>query len=357
MSKKVVYIVGAGATQAEADHKSGEPVNLLLYTMVKSNLPGIAQKALSKSQVGEKLDINGDVDIEKLMSLLSSTGAADNMKHVENLRKQYHKLLTDGMEEAGISSAPELAIGLMQFHKLKEIMKIESLKGFISLNHDNLLQVASQAVHKGINLGFKFLTEGQHFKQKLNAPLINQMHGAFNWRKELDISVINIVEDRTYSDKMLWIPPSVSKEAREYPFNKLLGIGYEMLKDCEIVRIVGCSLSQNDWNLISLLFDTQQRQRNVNGDCFKIELIISHDLGEKIIANYSYLRNMVPIGNLREGDFEAYKLPVAERPEISALDNPFKYWLRQKLVYHINTHGIKQVALTKELKKIIEELP
>ncbi|HLE17226.1 MAG TPA: hypothetical protein VI728_02965, partial [Syntrophales bacterium] len=148
------------------------------------------------------------------------------------------------------------------------------LLGVISLNHDHIFQVASKKVYSGVNLGFNF--KSNHFKfVNTDCPLLIHLHGAFNFRKDKPIKVLRLTSKTKYHQNMLWIPPTILKESKDYPFNKMMGLSYELISKCDVLRIIGCSLSQNDWNLISLIFSAQNNQYFFKSDCFKIELIMT----------------------------------------------------------------------------------
>jgi hypothetical protein len=257
--KKIVYIIGAGATQAEAAHV-GRQVNLLMKT--NDSGYGISQRVLNTALIGKKqirriLDIEEEADIEKLITLLTATGLIQNIEYAEILRRKYYNEIIKSLSDAGILYNPELAIALLQMHKNNKFLGREKLSGIISLNHDNLFQEASQTVHSYINLGFDFTADDFKPGDITQAPYLIQLHGSFSWRRSKTIRVVKIKSGSKYDQDMIWIPPSILKETKDYPFNKLTGLAYELLANCDILRIVGCSLSQNDWNLISLIFNAQ----------------------------------------------------------------------------------------------------
>ena len=90
-----------------------------------------------------------------------------------------------------------------------------------------------------------------------------------------------------------------------------------MLLECDELRIIGCSLSQNDWGLISLLFKTQQRTNNN----YEIHLITSQKTGEKIREKNGFLTNIKPLGEL-DGCQDLVEF---------GSDSPFEDWLRTKI--------------------------
>src|SRR5262249_17034848 len=155
---------------------------------------------------------------------------------------------------------------------------------------DGLLEVASQQVYGGVVLGFPY--QSTTFAPQANAPPIVQLHGSFSWRFGEPMRVEPIDKDFKYSDDATFIPPAVTKEAKNYPFNKLAGITHELLAaQCDVLRVVGASLTQNDWNVLSLLFNGQRQGKNQ----FRAELIMSNKGGQRLVEQCSYIRNMIPI--------------------------------------------------------------
>lgn len=353
--KNIVYIVGAGATQAEAAH-AGHHVNLL---MKNSDLGvGISERILDKASMGKKLirkilSIEEETDIEKLITLLSATGTVKNIEYAEILKKNYYQEIIGSINDVGILYNPELAIALLQMHTNKKFSGIENLVTIISLNHDNLFQEASQTVHSCINLGFDFFSTEFKPCDNIRAPYLIQLHGSFSWRRQKQIQVVKIKPESQYDPSMTWIPPSILKETKDYPFNKLTGLAYELLVDCDILRIVGCSLSQNDWNLLSLIFNAQNAQYIESKVCFKIELIMDIDNFDYFKKEISYLRNVIPISQLDDGDFSGYKIKKGERVRPSELDNPFEFWLKTKVNFHISEGQFDRGSIENPLKQII----
>lgn len=353
--KNVVYLVGAGATQAEADYQGGELVNLMMKDSERLG-PGISTRILRRANIDRDMEIQ-EADIEKLISLFSASGIEEYRALAEKLRGLYYKEILNTLSKAAIIETPELAIGLLDMHKNETFKNVENLTGIISLNHDNLFQIASQKIYDCVNLGFEF--DSNHFKYDENCtiPYIIQLHGSFNWRNSLPIEVLKLSSKSKYDKEILWIPPAILKETKDYPYNKLMALAYELLtKKCNILRIIGCSLSQNDWNLISLIFNAQYYQYHFidNKSCFKIELIMNHDTGESIRKDYSYFKNLTPIGYLKDGEFSAYKDKTRRSPRRSPeMENPFKYWLKTKAQYHIKRKEIDIDGMGEALRTII----
>lgn len=376
--KRVVYLLGAGATQAEVSYGGGKPVNLLMRDSEELG-SGVSSRIIKKARgIKELNDITkkfGDeIDIEKLISLLTNTGIEYYTKGAEELRKLYYDDIVEKLVNTEVLAEPALAVGLLEMHNSKPFNEnAEKLTGIISLNHDNLFQVASQKVHGCINLGFEFCSDTfEKEKGKKTVPLLIQPHGSFNWINAVPIKVVRLQPHSEYNN-ILWIPPAILKESKDYPYNKLIGLAYEVLsKQCDILRIIGCSLSQNDWNIVSLLFNAQYNQSYPNKKSFNIELIMDQDTGDRIKQEYSYLQNIVPIGYLTDGDFSPYKTRKEitgdkesreseegagykrKSPYGTELGNPFKYWLGEKASYHIQRGEIDLSGAGTTLRKILE---
>ena len=154
------------------------------------------------------------------------------------------------------------------------------------------------------------------------APPIIKLFGSFNWKSGERIKIVKCQRAKPPDRELLWIPPTIAKEATSYPFNKLMGKAYELLMlKCDILRVIGCSLSQNDWKVISLLFKTQC----IRGDkCFDIELIQGREAGEDTKQRLGYLRNVKTIAELG-GSFTDY-FDQEQEP-----DNPYEDWLRKTI--------------------------
>lgn len=342
--KQIVYLIGAGATQAEADHRGGGRVDLLMKDL--------SPKILQRANTDRTLTLKEEPDIEKLISLLTTTGIEEYRNEAEKLREAYYEVILENLSKVGILDKPELAIGLFEMHSNTLFKSIEILSGIISLNHDNLFQVAARKVHDCINLGFSFDESVFRRGSIKKVPRIIQLHGSFNWLNSLPIKVVELDPLNKYDKDMLWIPPSIIKESNDYPYNKLMGLAYELLlRKCDILRIIGCSLSQNDWNIISLLFNAQYKQFFHKKVCFKIQLIMPPEYCKEITEEISYLRNIMPIQHLTDGKFADYKKDKADW--VSEMNNPFKYWIKTKTKYHINKKEFAIKNIGKTLEKII----
>jgi hypothetical protein len=341
-SKNVVYLFGAGATQAELNYQSYD-VNLLMRDNSDTGLPGVCSRIMKAVRLDKQLSwlykatkSASQIDIEQLISLLEELNLERYRKATEKLRILYYKDILGNLKRTGVINKPKLSMSLFELHENEQHKEIEELKGIICLNHDYLLEAACSKVHKGINLGVGFTSD--IFQYNKNAPLIIKLYGSFNWRSGKRIQIIKAKLTKPHHG-LLWLPPTIAKETKSYPFNKLLGIAYELLMlECDVLRVIGCSLNQNDWKVISLLFKTQC----IRGDgCFDIELIQSRESGEDTKERLGYLRNVKTIAEL-EGSFTDYFDQVQEP------DNPYEDWLRRT----IEEKRISEDTLGKNLKEL-----
>ncbi|MCP4230012.1 MAG: hypothetical protein GY771_07670, partial [bacterium] len=246
---RVVYLIGAGATQAEIDHKGGERVNLLMadHSILGNGLSSrVVSKATKYANLPGISTTEPNLDVEKLISLLDETGLTSHQEAASQLRKLYFQEIIDVLSYKGVLDEPELSLLLLQMHNDKLLKdSVEMLLGIINLNHDPLYQIAFEQVCSGVNLGFEF--QSATFTNRRGVPPLLKPHGSFNWKRGLPIRTIMLAPDDTPSEDVLWIPPTILKESKEYPFNKIAAQALELLTNCDVLRIVGCRLSQNDW--------------------------------------------------------------------------------------------------------------
>lgn len=337
--KKVVYLWGAGATHAEAQ-RLGSTISLLMRDnpdFGEGITNRIFKRAGSRVETAYGSGTPGqEVDIEKLISLLSASGNDQHSILAEKLRRAYFTELKVSLSKAKVLNEPQLATQLFELHHNATFRnEVETLCGIITTNHDGLLQLASQRVFGGVNIGFDF--ESQTFQLGgSDVPPILQLHGSFTWDFGLPIKIGKLTLQSKYDDTV-WIPPTILKESKMYPFNKLAAFAYELLSQrCDVLRVIGTSLTQNDWNILSIIFNAQRHREVTKGHAFSIELIMPQESGEYISKECAYLKNMRTIAYLTDGDFSEYKDEKLKIPPESDLANPFWYWLNEKSNFHKN---------------------
>jgi hypothetical protein len=334
--KRIVYLWGAGATQAEASYLGAQSINLLMRDSDELG-EGVATRILGRLPPRWRSTFGTDrgTDIEKLVSLLAASNVNRYLKLAEDIRRLYFEDICDRLDAAKVLTNPRLAIGLLTMHGDNQFKQQELLSGIITTNHDGLLQVAAQHVNAAVNIGIPFRSKELKPSGTQPTPPLLHLHGSFTWTFGLPIEVSLLREESTYSARTVWIPPTILKEAKDYPFNKLAGLAYELLSNhCDVLRVVGSALTQNDWNILSLIFNAQRHAEITRRAPFRIELIMPHVAGRTISEDCSYLKNLIPLGFLTDGEFAAYKEEL--EPTTAEMKNPLFYWMKQKIMFHRN---------------------
>lgn len=364
VAKQIVYLFGAGATFAEVRYRDARPlINTLMRNIDIPRegifLEGVATRVLSQfgrsSPLFDDIDVvDQEVDIEKLISLLTASGVESHQKAADRLRRIYFYDIRKSLLAAKILRQPRLAIALLQIHQNDFFKKnVESLSAILTTNHDGLLQVASQRVFKTVNLGFPF--DSDTFTRANGTPTVPilQLHGSLTWRFAVPPKVFRL-DAKEQPQNTMWIPPTIQKESKTYPFNKLHALSYEALSErCDVLRIVGSSLTQNDWNILSLLFNAQKHRDRVRKATFRIELIMSQKGGSYVRSSCSFLENALVIGSLSDGRFGKFKdFEKRDPPFDSPLANPFYFWLKEKINFHRKQGHFGSDALTSTMKEI-----
>jgi hypothetical protein len=205
----------------------------------------------------------------------------------------------------------------------------EILSGCLTLNYDEYIEQAVVELDRGVDFGIQVPpVDGDR-----PVPVI-KLHGSFSWEDVWPIQP-------QATDRSLWIPPGIQKAKERYPFNMLWGRAREVL-DCDVVRVIGCALGPNDWDLVSLLFST--RHVHASGKAYKIEIIDAPRQAESIKNRFPYLEvasilEVEPIGSqliaelTGKGPKRFVELGDAERKRLVEETEPrnwFQLWLKHK---------------------------
>lgn len=356
--KKVVYLWGAGATQAEINYLGAHSVNLLMRDNEELG-EGIATRILRRLPKKWRTSFNADqgLDIEKLISLLVAGNVDRYSKLADTIRRLYFEDICESLTTAEILRNPQLAVGLLSMHANDDFKRLEVLSGIITTNHDGLLQLASQRVFSEVNLGIPFISDDLGQATPANNCLLLHLHGSFTWTFHLPMKVALLSPGQEYSRDTVWIPPTILKESKSYPFNKLAGMAYELLsKHCDVLRVVGSALTQNDWNVLSMIFNAQRHSELTKGVPFRVELIMPHPAGQAITRDCSYLEGLTPIGFLTEGDFAGYK--EEDQAALTAeMKNPLAYWMKETIQFHTKRGDFGSGVLNESIARISGEIP
>jgi len=353
---KVVYLLGAGATQAEVSLKD-DTIRILMRDIREGIL-----KKIDKHKIKELLEIKNelskeDTDVEHLITLYESTGINEHDIIAKKLKHLFMQEIQERIKRLGTDYIPRLLAALIDMHGIAGLN--EELSGTITLNYEDFLEKAIQRVKGGIDYSIKMNNTHSYFKFAYPVTPLLKLHGSFNWRNEFPITLVD--EDKIrYLEDVLWIPPGVEKKQERYPFNILWGRAREIL-DCDILRIIGCSLSRNDWQLISLLYTTQQLTSHKKE--YIIELIDYCDVGKRIQKNYSYLsfRIISDIKEVKTFLTKSFSSTYKGEEKLSVaieelLNNPknniFDLWLRAK-GEDLKDHNIPMTTKTKYFENFI----
>lgn len=322
MLTKIAYLFGAGATHAEILNLEESPSetfrskNGLLISDVSKRVMKMAQNIPGfKNNVELVTSTEGSLNIELLISLFESNRIPKSELKINKLKQLVEE---DIIKRLSSTRKRKFYLHKALFELHTKIESREQLGGIISLNYDDILDEA-----------YKLLLESDpnyclKSKPGTNYPLL-KLHGSFNWNK------VNIYGKMK---NIPIIPLGINKNYLIPPYNFIWSRAFEILVECDILRIIGCSLNQNDIGLIDLLFKAHLERV----EDLEIQIIDFQTVGDQIKNNYGFFRKIV-------------KLEDIEKPLIADIvtdtGNPFKVWLKAKAIKMLDD-GINQ---TKYLKK------
>lgn len=304
--KKIAYLLGAGATHAEVMNLEPAPSevfinkNGLLISHVSKRVMKTAQKNLRfKKNVEEVTFREGPVNIELLISLLDSNQIPDSDFKVNHLKTLVQKDIRERLSDRRKKHF-YLHKALLELHSLTEDM--ENLLGIISLNYDDLLDEAFQRIYGKTPNYCHTSAKGE------NIPIL-KLHGSFNWTN------IDMYGKRK---SVSIVPLGINKNYLIPPYNFIWSRAFEMLAQCDVLRVVGCSLNSNDLGLIDLLF----KAHLARSAAFEIQIIDFSEVGEQIKNSYGFFRNILKI--------EEVEPPLISNVILTDIGSPFKTWLGAK---------------------------
>ncbi len=287
MAIRVAYLLGAGASQGSIKYDG------CLKDILLESISAAIVKRIDKDKINQLMEVGNDLvlgaNIEHLITLYEASGVSKHRGIAKRLRELFRyeientiRELEKTFQDIGKSFIPTLLSCLIDMHSITRLN--EKLVLILTTNYEDLIEKAMEQVHGGINYVVKTISKDgiYHIKEKV-IPLL-KLHGSFNWRNEFPI----FIRSKTRREEdVLWIPPGIVKKKESYPFNMIWGKARELL-DCDILRIIGSSLSTNDWELLSLLYTT----RNLRTDKkqpYIIEIIDVPQKCEELKKQYQYL--------------------------------------------------------------------
>lgn len=281
---RVTYLIGAGATHACNALLNGE--GLLMRDLVPGVLRRLSERLRAVEYeplhpfLNQLLEVEDKpIDIEHVISHLASTPTDLHQRAAEQLRECFlaelnKKLEAHGNLATGHFESYSLYKALLEFHNLNE--EQEELVGILTLNYDDLIEQAVKAVY-GNRPSLGISTSGSaSIAATATSVTLVKLHGSLDWTSGWPIGIGK-------SDTPTWIAPGVYKDKTKYPFQSLWGKGRELL-DCNVLRIVGCRLSLNDWDLLSMIFSTHLAVNESGPHRYRIELIDAPTTAEELQA-------------------------------------------------------------------------
>lgn len=307
--KKVVYLFGAGATHAElvnaeptASEKQEE--RGLLMSNVSTR---VIERARRDSDYMRGLETvtgtSGSLNIELLISLIENS-KIDGWESKTRKLKQFVQEDIERILTPDLTARFQLHRALFELHSHDAAIQQEQLLGVVSLNYDNVLDEAYEAVLK--QTPNYCLSLDRKAPSSENIPLL-KLHGSFSWMKGVAI--------RNVTKKVEIIPLGSTKNYLHAPYEFIWSQALETLTECDILRVVGCSLGQNDLHLVDLLFKANLEKT----EPLVMEIVDFEDAGDRIQKNYGFFARIDRLSQIEGGRVT----------ELNTL-NPFKTWLKYK---------------------------
>ncbi len=322
--KNVVYLFGAGATQAEIDNideslvseNVKDEINLLMREVSKRVFKVVQQDGDYMESIDSVSRPEGGSNVELFVTLLENNDAlirnSSAKKKADLIRQRVKEDITGILTSERMANFT-LHKALFELTKLEDFAKDEKVTGILSLNYDCVLDEAYKEI-LGPEPDYGFPV-----REPLKGLRLLKLHGSFGWP---DIPII---------------PLGAGKNYLQLPYNYLWGQALELLKECALLRVIGCALSPNDFQLIDLLF----KSHLMRGTPFQIEIINRQSAYTAFHANYDFFRDITSPEEVET----RYHTDGISRSG----DNPFKGWLKAVA----NGLPENQVEATKYLKNLI----
>lgn len=305
-TKKVAYLFGAGATHAEL---------IALYPDLLTERDGLLIRHVSsrvienaRSDPDYRLNLetvsatSGSLNIELLITLIESSKIRDWASKTALLKRLVAEDIKAVLTPWRLGRF-YLHRALLRFHRHRATREKEEIVGFISLNYDDVLDRAYRQFYGEPNYCFTL----DDAMPSTNTPLL-KLHGSFNWS---DARI------RGQRRNVEIIPLGSTKSYLHSPYSAIWNRALEVLISCDTLRVVGCSLSQNDVHLIDLLFKAHLERQ----EAFEIEIIASETTGKGIRDSYGFFPKIKTLVNIDDLYF-----PETDPP------NAFKEWLKYKSI-------------------------
>ena len=279
---QTVYLVGAGATQACVDHVRSN--HKILMRDLATPLGDLLQGVVTTSFSGDTSIIDlvntamgEDTDFEHIITFLGEAPSLRHRQFAEEMKKAFEDVLRERLEQVRQEHSRDpidLYSALLDLYNVTAFP--ETLHGIMTTNYDDYIEQSLATVYEQ---PIDFAVNIAGLSSQPTPPRLLKLHGSFGWQDTWPIS------PHSSSHNTLWIPPGIQKAKQAYPFSVLWGLAREML-NCDVLRVIGCRLGANDWDLISLLFAMQHVN---NSPTPPIEIIDSPLHVRELRKSYPYL--------------------------------------------------------------------
>lgn len=336
--RRVAYLLGAGATHASA-RAAGSATSLLMRGLSQPLRDAMRDLLVTEYKDDVRVTrlvnelVTDAADLEQVITFLNESPSFAARQLSLRLQEVFQRVLSHALDEVERTQRgkhSKLYAVLLDMHEVEELS--ETLLGFLTLNYDRFLEHAIEH-HFGweVDYGLQPQEVGGGNKR---IPVV-KLHGSFYWKPDWPFAL------DPAAGTGHWIPPGIRKAKERWPFNLLWGRGRELL-DCDVLRIVGCNLSQNDWDLVSLLFSTQQTHRDAPP--YEVEIISSPATAIEIRKRFAFLnvRSLLELPDIGPiavseslgGEAKRFDELDEEQRENAVLNatakarNALQYWLR-----------------------------
>ena len=280
--KKVVYLIGAGASQgcvSRANSKYGILMSDLGQPLIERLRDLITEEFAGNPTLTDLTNavLTAETDFEHIITFLDDSPSKIHRQFADKMRIAFQEVLNERLNSihTELGKDPvDLYAALLDMYQIKDCP--EKLQGILTVNYDQYIETAvQQVIGKPVDFGFKVEGSGD-----LSSPVrLLKLHGSFGWQDSWPTTAGS-------GNNPLWIPPGIQKAKQMYPFNVLWGLAREMLS-CDVLRIIGCRLGANDWDLVSLLFTTLHVSDHYSP--YKIEVIDSPSNATRLKKELPYL--------------------------------------------------------------------
>lgn len=344
--RRVTYLLGAGATQGAIGHAGGGTNQLMsglapdlarrMHVLVDTHYDSDPNLLALINSI-----VDDEADFEQLITFFDDAPSAHLRAFGESLRGVFSEVLRSKLLEIHQEidgRVIELFAALLDMHHVEG--NPESLAGVLSLNYDAFVE---RAVVEELGVRVDYGIAAPASEQQSIRLL--KLHGSFGWTDTWP------VEFSLEHSGTNWIPPGIRKVKDRYPFNTLWGMARDVL-DCDVLRIIGCDLGPNDWDLVSLIFGSKFAHRS--RPPMEVEVIGSIEAARTIAGRFPYLyvRSLFETPDVgsrmltellgREVDHEALTEDEHQSAEDRLPGNAFRYWLLHKaetVAIDVGTHS------------------